>query len=131
MTRNEKYKLGVSKFIKKGLTLVQSGILYKQTDPEWEEKDEIYCYLNKDDKEIYIIKRLGSCCGPWLSVSCRILRRKGYAEFNFDDTIEADYMGGKRTAYRVVFTSEPEVVYNENFPFYKSNLIQIYENLTK
>lgn len=112
MTKHEKFQLGVSRLVKTGLTAIQSSLIYKQTDPEWEEKEDIYCYLNKDGTDIYAMKRLGRCCGPSLSVSCRALRKKGYIAFDLNDEIEVQYGSGVKTAYRVLFSNTPKYKYD-------------------
>lgn len=108
--QRETYLEDVYSFLRKGLTLVQASLMVKQTKPEYDMKENIYRYLNKDNKETYVIKRLGKCCGPWLSVSCRKLNKKGFIKFDFSDTIDVEYMGMKVEAHRVIFESNPNVI---------------------
>ncbi|ATI17380.1 hypothetical protein [Aeromonas phage AS-szw] len=118
MNKHDIHLIGISKFIKKGLTVVQSSLIFKQTSEEWKnihdvDVDKIYCYINNEGKDIYAIGRLKSCCGPWLSVSCRSLRKKGYIAFDFNDEIEIPYGSGMKTAYRVLFSDTPKYEYDE------------------
>ncbi|QQG34076.1 hypothetical protein ZPAH1_orf00314 [Aeromonas phage ZPAH1] len=108
--QREIYQKDVSFLVRKGLTIQQASLVVKQTKPEYDMQENIYRYFNKDNKETYVIQRLGKCCGPWLSVSCRKLNKKGFIKFDFSDIIYVEYMGMKVEAHRVIFESVPNVI---------------------
>lgn len=92
-------------FRQNGLTQHQIRLIEKQVEIG---DDHIFTYINKDGKDIYYFERLGQCCGPWLSVTCRALKKKGFISVDKREKGSLLYLGNVVESFRVVFYKDPK-----------------------